>query len=69
MSTPHDPAAPFSRPISRLRLRNLLLDKKNPRFGAPHGTIEQGPLLDHIVGKFGVNDVLSSIAVNGYFDA
>lgn len=69
MSTPHDPAAPFSRPISRLHLRNLLLDQKNPRFGAPHGTIEQAQLLDHIVGKFGVNDVLSSIAVNGYFDA
>ena len=70
MTTPHDQAAaPFSRPILRLHLRDLLLDQANPRFGPPHDAIKQGQLLDHIVRKFGVNDVLSSIAVNGYFDA
>lgn len=69
MSTLHDHAVPFGRPISRLPLGSLLLDQANPRFGTEHGATEQAQLLDHIVGKFGVNDVLSSIAVNGYFEA
>lgn len=30
---------------------------------------EQADVLDHIVATFGVDDVLSSLAVNGYFDA
>ena len=69
MSTSHHPTAPFIRPIRRLPLSNLFLDQGNPRFGTLHDATEQSQILDQIVGKFGVNDVLSSLAVNGYFDA
>src|SRR6266851_1815409 len=49
-------------------LSKLLLDKDNPRFGFPNrATISQEEILDQIVEKFGVDDVLSSLAVNGYF--
>jgi hypothetical protein len=54
---------------SRLRLKELLLDKDNPRFGDLEQSSSQADILDHIVEKFGVDDVLSSLAVNGYFDA
>lgn len=51
-------------------LDQLLLDKNNPRFGFPDKpTANQADILDNIVEKFGVDDVLSSLAVNGYFDA
>ena len=50
-------------------LRHLLLDYDNPRFGSHIGVNNQNHILDTIVDKFGVNDVLSSIAVNGYFAA
>lgn len=51
-------------------LNKLLLDKDNPRFGlAQKSSISQADVLDHIVDKFGVDDVLSSLAVNGYFEA
>ena len=69
MSTPHLPSELSGRPIGRLPLTDLLLDPNNPRFGSPAGGINQRQILDRIVDKFGVNDVLSSIAVNGYFDA
>ena len=53
-----------------IELSRLLLDQKNPRFGGLEGkTVSQADILDHIVGTFGVDDVLSSLAVNGYFDA
>jgi hypothetical protein len=51
-------------------LSHLLLDKGNPRFGYPDKpTANQADILDNIVEKFGVDDVLSSLAVNGYFHA
>lgn len=51
-------------------LDDLLLDKDNPRFGFQDKTIiSQDAILDRIVEKFGVDDVLSSLAVNGYFAA
>jgi hypothetical protein len=53
----------------RLNLDKLLLDKDNPRFGNLEKSSSQADILDHIVEKFGVDDVLSSLAVNGYFDA
>lgn len=53
----------------RLNLNKLLLDKDNPRFGDLEKSSSQADILDHIVEKFGVDDVLSSLAVNGYFDA
>ena len=54
---------------NRLSLNKLLLDKDNPRFGDLEKNSSQADILDHIVEKFGVDDVLSSLAVNGYFDA
>jgi hypothetical protein len=50
-------------------LKQLLLDKSNPRFGFQDRGTSQAGLLDLIVEKFGVDDVLSSLAVNGYFAA
>ncbi|MEQ8557309.1 MAG: hypothetical protein RIB03_03240 [Henriciella sp.] len=57
------------RSISRIPLKRLLLDPSNPRFGFREKSGSQAEILDHIVEKFGVNDVLSSLAVNGYFEA
>ena len=54
----------------QLPLSQLILDRENPRFGnLGGGSSSQADILDHIVEKFGVDDVLSSLAVNGYFDA
>ena len=50
-------------------LDKLLLDPENPRFGRRDKIGTQQKILDYIVENFGVDDVLSSIAVNGYFDA
>jgi hypothetical protein len=51
-------------------LTRLLLDKENPRFGfALNQNVSQEDILDRIVEKFGIDDVLSSLAVNGYFRA
>lgn len=61
--------ATATRPITRVALENLLLDPNNPRFGQQEQSQSQQEILDHIVGKFGVSDVLSSLAVNGFFEA
>ena len=51
-------------------LSALRLDNNNPRFGGERFTLDaQQQILDHIVTTFGVGDVLSSLAVNGYFRA
>ncbi len=56
---------PLSYPLS-----DLHLDKTNPRLGGhSSGLKNEIEVLDLIVDVFGVDDVLSSIAVNGYFDA
>lgn len=55
--------------VNRVQLKELLLDDTNPRFGLQDRGAGQERILDLIVEKFGVNDVLSSLAVNGYFDA
>jgi len=52
-----------------MHLSKLLLDKDNPRFGLAGSDTNQAEILDRIVTKFGVEDVLSSLAVNGYFSA
>lgn len=53
-----------------IKLDELLLDAENPRFGGRKGGLEnQKGVLDHIVSEFGVQDVMSSLAVNGYFKA
>lgn len=51
-------------------LETLDFDADNPRFGRTAGDRRtQTEILDYIVLTFGVDDVLSSIAVNGYFMA
>jgi hypothetical protein len=62
--------APMTGGVSTERsLADLLLDSSNPRFGFPAGKLRsQSAVLDHIVDKFGIDDVLSSLSVNGYFE-
>lgn len=53
-----------------LPLSKLNLDSRNPRFGIEKGgRNNQTDILDFIVENFGVEDVLSSLAYNGYFAA
>jgi hypothetical protein len=50
-------------------IADLLFDLRNPRYGAKAGAFtDQKAALNHIVATFGVQDVLSSLAVNGFFD-
>lgn len=59
-----------SRPVDMILLKDLDFDVNNPRFGAEVGQRQsQREILNHLVRTFGVDDVLSSIAVNGYFVA
>lgn len=52
------------------RLDQLRLDRNNARLGAEAGRLKtQVQILDTIVDMFGIDDVLSSLAVNGYFEA
>ena len=60
---------PANREVARIDSADLLLDEANPRFGAGDAGRSQTELLDHIVTQFGVDDVLSSLVVNGYFEA
>lgn len=63
-------ASPPTREAEQIRLGDLLLDAENPRFGDAIGRgLEQADILDHIVNTFGVDDVLSSLAINGYISA
>lgn len=55
------------RNMQKVSLEDILLDSQNPRFGKGFALEEQSMVLDHIVDKFGVDDILSSVAVNGYF--
>jgi hypothetical protein len=51
-------------------LESLFLDGNNARLGAKAGQLKnQVEILDEIVNVFGIDDVLSSLAVNGYFEA
>ena len=56
--------------VDRVPIGDLWLDAENPRFGLLDADLaNQTAILDHIVTTFGVDDLLSSLAVNGYFDA
>lgn len=55
--------------IKYQNVENLLFDENNPRFGGIGSESEQQEILDHIVKHFGVDDILSSLAVNGYFES
>lgn len=64
------PAVVKDKPIDLLQLDKLLLDEINPRFAnydEPSST--QRDILNLIVKQFGIDDVLSSISVSGYFSA
>ena len=51
-------------------LSKLHLDGSNPRLGTQAGQIKnEVEILDTVVNVFGIDDVLSSLAVNGYFEA
>ena len=53
-----------------IEIEKLFLDNNNPRFGGDvNANQKQEDVLDVIVKTFGIDDVLSSIAVNGYFEA
>lgn len=66
----HKPGGGLTHPIVLLRLAQLHLDGSNPRFGKAVGNLsDETAILDYIVNTFGVEDVLSSIAVNGYFQS
>lgn len=74
VASPRKPAmkfpAPEGKPVQIINLGSLDFDIKNPRFGAEVGArSDQRAVLNHLVSTFGVDDVLSSIAVNGYFVA
>jgi hypothetical protein len=61
---------PEIKQITLMRLGDLNADPENPRFGMQAGAFaDQTQLVDHIVSQYGVDDVLSSIAVNGYFQS
>ncbi|MBV9884230.1 MAG: hypothetical protein JO276_14565 [Sphingomonadaceae bacterium] len=71
MAAPSDPSAPLEQKDTELiALQDLRLDAENPRFGGANASSwDQADVLDHIVNTFGVEDVLSSIAINGYISA
>ena len=55
---------PDKKPVSK-----LLLDEGNPRFGDLGRKAEQSQLVDMIITRFGIDDVLNSLALNGFFQA
>ena len=56
--------------IQYVSINNLLLDDRNPRFGGNiESSITQKSLLESIVEKHGVTDLLTSMSANGYFSA
>ena len=56
--------------VEKIDLERLQFDENNPRFGSEVGKItNQTEILDLIVNEYGIDDVLSSLAVNGYFTA
>lgn len=64
------PALPDTPERTTKALSELDLDVFNPRFGGiVTGARDQADVLDHIVNTFSVDDLLSSLSVNGYFEA
>lgn len=58
------------KPVRHFSLEELHFDPRNPRYGnAAGGFKNETEMLDYIVEKFGVDDVLSSLAVNGFFES
>ncbi|MDM2736154.1 ParB N-terminal domain-containing protein [Citrobacter sp. Ct235] len=56
--------------VEYISIEDLELDVENPRFGEDSSVTDtQIDVLNNIVKNYGVTDVISSIAVNGYFSA
>lgn len=56
--------------IDHMDIKNLMLDPLNPRLGElAEQTITQEQIVSLIINNFGIDDLLSSMAFNGYFDA
>lgn len=56
--------------ITRIPVNQLFLDPLNPRLGESAGaTVPQEKIISLIINNFGIDDLLSSMAFNGYFDA
>ncbi|ENX06300.1 hypothetical protein [Acinetobacter courvalinii] len=56
--------------ITHIPVDKLFLDPLNPRLGENAGeTITQEKIISLIIDNFGIDDLLSSMAFNGYFDA
>lgn len=69
-NAPMDIISGVSGKSKNIPLRDLLLDESNPRFGDSINKFSgQQEVLDWIVQNFGVDDVINSLAINGYFEA
>ena len=55
--------------IQFISLEKLRLAPDNPRFGNQDHLQEQKEILSNIITNYGIDDVLGSIARNGYFSA
>lgn len=55
--------------IQSIKIENLHLDPDNPRFGSELNSTNEVEILDHIVESFGVDDILGSLSINGFFAA
>lgn len=63
-------AGKAERPIELFYLEELQFDLRNPRYGTSAAKIHnEQEALNYIVETFGVDDVMSSITVNGFFDS
>ncbi|PNH14188.1 hypothetical protein L2Z44_11710 [Acinetobacter baumannii] len=61
---------PNDQTIKHFPVDELFLDPLNPRLGESAGeTITQEQIISLIINDFGIDDLLSSMAFNGYFDA
>lgn len=54
-------------PIKRLPVDSLLLDKDNPRLASGNGPVEQFDVLQVLWTEMAVDELVYSIAANGYF--
>lgn len=56
--------------VKHLPISELLLDPLNPRLGeSANETITQDQIVSLIINNFGIDDLLSSMSYNGYFEA
>lgn len=61
------PTSISDRKVESVAIHLLKLDTDNPRFGGLEQGASQEDTLEFIVKQFGIEDVLASLATNGYF--